>query len=95
YSPRPGTPAARMPQVEKPIIKDRAARLRALGETALNRFLASKVGSTESALVEKDGVARTEQFAMVAFEGALPPGAMANFAITGQAGGQLTGKAVA
>ena len=48
YSPRPGTPAARMPQVAGDVIKERAKRLRAAGEAALQRRLASEVGATRA-----------------------------------------------
>src|ERR1700704_6582569 len=52
YSPRPGTPAARMPQVRGDVIKDRATRLRATGEAALQRRLAAEVGSVRRVLIE-------------------------------------------
>jgi threonylcarbamoyladenosine tRNA methylthiotransferase MtaB len=62
YSPRPGTPAARMPQVEKRVAKERAARLRALGDRQFEKLAASRIGQIESILVEKDGIGRQEQF---------------------------------
>jgi threonylcarbamoyladenosine tRNA methylthiotransferase MtaB len=74
YSPRPGTPAARMPAVAGPVIKARAARLRAAGEAVLVRHLDRRVGSVVSALVERDGRARAEDFSEVAFEGAATAG---------------------
>ena len=52
YSPRPGTPAARMPQVNGDAIKERAKRLRAAGEAALQRRLASEIGATRQVLIE-------------------------------------------
>src|SRR6202012_2836565 len=52
YSPRPGTPAARMPQVEGGLIKQRAGRLRAAGDTALRRRLESEIGQTHEILIE-------------------------------------------
>src|SRR3954465_11315728 len=55
YSPRPGTPAARMPQLAKEGRKERAARLRAAGEVALGRFLEAQVGMRRRALIERDG----------------------------------------
>src|ERR1700754_4731805 len=55
YSPRPGTPAARMPQVEGGLIKQRAGRLRAAGDTALRRRLESEIGQTREILIESDG----------------------------------------
>lgn len=65
YSPRPGTPAARMPQVDRPVIRERAARLRAVGDRRFAAHCASRVGAIESVLVERGGVGRTEQFVPV------------------------------
>src|ERR1700751_2183930 len=62
YSPRPGTPAARMSQVEGPEIKERAKRLRAAGEAALRRRLESEVGKTRDVLIESYRLGRTEQY---------------------------------
>ena len=62
FSPRPGTPAARMPQVEHAIVKERAARLRAAGATALARHLAAERGAMRRVLVERGGVGHTEHF---------------------------------
>jgi threonylcarbamoyladenosine tRNA methylthiotransferase MtaB len=62
YSARQGTPAARMPQMPKPVRRDRAARLRALGDERYKALCASRVGATEMVLVERDGLGRTEQF---------------------------------
>jgi threonylcarbamoyladenosine tRNA methylthiotransferase MtaB len=62
YSPRPGTPAARMPQVEKRIARDRAALLRAAGDRQFAKFCEARVGEIETVLVERDGLGRTEQF---------------------------------
>ena len=76
YSPRRGTPAARMPQVPAPVRKERARRLRAAGEAAAGRFLESRVGLTERVAVEKDGIGRTEQFAPARLEGPALPGSV-------------------
>jgi threonylcarbamoyladenosine tRNA methylthiotransferase MtaB len=89
YSPRPGTPAARMPQVPRGAIKDRARRLRAAGEAALRRRLASELGATREVLIESSTVGRTEHFLPVAIAGEMP-GAVKSFAITGQDGARLT-----
>jgi threonylcarbamoyladenosine tRNA methylthiotransferase MtaB len=62
FSPREGTPAARMPQVPRNVAKARAAKLRAFGERQYNAFCAARVGAVESVLVERDGLGRTEQF---------------------------------
>jgi threonylcarbamoyladenosine tRNA methylthiotransferase MtaB len=66
YSARPGTPAARMPQVDGRVIRDRARRLRARGEVALRRRLASEVGTTREVLIESATQGRTEHFIPVA-----------------------------
>ena len=72
FSPREGTPAARMPQISRRTAKERAARLRALGETQFAKLCASRIGRTESILIERDGMGRTEQFIPVAVERARP-----------------------
>jgi threonylcarbamoyladenosine tRNA methylthiotransferase MtaB len=72
YSPRPSTPAARMPQVASGAIKERAARLRAAGEAALRKRLASEVGATREVLIESATNGRTEHFLPVAIAGATP-----------------------
>ena len=66
YSAREGTPAARMPQVPKPVRKERAARLRALGDAQYKGLCASRIGAIETVLVERDGLGRTEQFVPIA-----------------------------
>ena len=65
YSPRPGTPAARMPQLAHPLVKERAARLRAAGETALAAELRSRVGGETDVLIERPGRGRAEFYAAV------------------------------
>jgi threonylcarbamoyladenosine tRNA methylthiotransferase MtaB len=72
YSPRQGTPAARMPQVDRSVAKTRAAKLRALGETQFRKLMTSRIGKTESVLIERDGLGRTEQFIPVAVAGTAP-----------------------
>ena len=62
FSPRPGTPAARMPQVDRAAVKERAARLRAAGDAALARHLAAERGALRQVLVEAEGLGRTEHF---------------------------------
>jgi threonylcarbamoyladenosine tRNA methylthiotransferase MtaB len=69
YSPRPGTPAARMPQVDKAVAKARANRLRALGNQQIDKLAQSRIGMIENVLVEKDGMGRQEQFLPVAVPG--------------------------
>ena len=65
YSPRVGTPAARMPQVDRSVSKARAARLREVGEKQFQKLCASRVGQLESVLVERETIGRTEQFVPV------------------------------
>jgi threonylcarbamoyladenosine tRNA methylthiotransferase MtaB len=69
YSARQGTPAARMPQVPQPVRKERAARLRALGEQRYTKLCQSRVGVTEMVLVERGGVGRTEHFLPITVPG--------------------------
>ncbi|TPQ38711.1 tRNA (N(6)-L-threonylcarbamoyladenosine(37)-C(2))-methylthiotransferase MtaB [Bradyrhizobium guangdongense] len=69
YSPRPGTPAARMPQVAGAVIKERAKRLRAAGEAALQKRLRAEVGAMRNVLIESDSQGRTEHYLPVAIAG--------------------------
>jgi threonylcarbamoyladenosine tRNA methylthiotransferase MtaB len=88
YSPRPGTPAARMPQVHGQAIKDRARRLRAAGEAALRRRLDAEIGCTREVLVESGSQGRTEHFIPVAIAGDTP-GAVRMLTMKGHDGGRL------
>ncbi|WP_430250873.1 tRNA (N(6)-L-threonylcarbamoyladenosine(37)-C(2))-methylthiotransferase MtaB [Neorhizobium sp. DAR64860/K0K1] len=72
YSPRPGTPAARMPQLDRALVKDRAARLRATGEALHNAHLDRMVGTEQIVIVENNGLAHTENFSLVAVPGLVP-----------------------
>ncbi|HEY7800359.1 MAG TPA: tRNA (N(6)-L-threonylcarbamoyladenosine(37)-C(2))-methylthiotransferase MtaB [Hyphomonadaceae bacterium] len=72
YSPRPGTPAARMPQVVRDVIKARAARLREKGAERLALRLDLHVGARKLALVEKGGRARLPDFSPIRIEGGAP-----------------------
>ncbi len=84
YSPRPGTPAARMPQVPVVQRKERAARLREAGARRLRAFLESRVGTTVRGLVEQGGRGHTDQFAPFRFRGeALPAGEVAQLEVVG------------
>lgn len=93
YSPRPGTPAARMPQVDKAVAKARAARLRALGETQFQKLAESRIGAIESVLVEQPGLGRQEHFLPVAVEGHAP-GEIVPVRITGTTADGLVGEAI-
>src|SRR6195952_4302196 len=89
YSPRPETPAARMPQVRGDVIKDRAKRLRAAGEATLQRRLGAEVGSTRQVLIESATQGRTEHFLPVAIAGDTP-GAVRRLVMAGHDGARLT-----
>ena len=90
YSPRPGTPAARMPQVAGPEIRARAARLRAAGDSAVAAHLKDQVGQTHRVLTEGPHMGRTEQFTEVSFDTPQPEGAIIETRISGQNGHRLT-----
>jgi threonylcarbamoyladenosine tRNA methylthiotransferase MtaB len=92
FSPRPGTPAARMPQLAKAVVKARAARLRAAGDAALVRHLARQTGRTLAALVERPGVARAEDFTEIAFAGDGAPGEIVGLTVTGHDGRRMLAK---
>ena len=83
YSARKGTPAARMPQLAGPVIRDRAARLRGLGDAALARHLASRVGTEQRVLTEGPHLGRCEDFTEVAFADAQPEGTLMTLRIAG------------
>jgi threonylcarbamoyladenosine tRNA methylthiotransferase MtaB len=89
YSPRPGTPAARMPQVSGDAIKARATRLRATAAAALRRRLRSEIGATRHVLIESATQGRTEHFLPVAIAGETP-GAVRALTVTGNDGVRLT-----
>jgi threonylcarbamoyladenosine tRNA methylthiotransferase MtaB len=89
YSPRPGTPASRMPQVAGHMIRERAGRLRAVGEAALQRRLQSEVGASRQVLIEGTRQGRTEHFLPVAISGETP-GTVRTFVIKGSDGVRLT-----
>ncbi|MBB3355929.1 threonylcarbamoyladenosine tRNA methylthiotransferase MtaB [Rhizobium sp. BK049] len=85
YSPRPGTPAARMPQHDRSLVKDRAARLRATGHRLHQSHLDGMVGTRQWLLVENNGLAHTENFTLVTAAG-LRPGELVPVTITGHNG---------
>jgi threonylcarbamoyladenosine tRNA methylthiotransferase MtaB len=82
FSPRPGTPAARMPQLPGTVIRERAARLRDKGGAAYAEHLAQEQGATRRLLVERGGVGRTEQFTLAEIEAA--PGTFVESRIVGR-----------
>jgi threonylcarbamoyladenosine tRNA methylthiotransferase MtaB len=89
YSPRPGTPAARMPQLNGEVIRERARRLRETGETALQRRLDREIDRTRDILIESGTQGRTEHFLPVALRGERP-GAVHRLRIRGHRDGRLT-----
>ena len=74
YSPRQGTPASRMPQVNGIKIKERAKLLRSLGATQVSKYLNSQIGKYHNILMESESMGRTEQFAEVDFQNPQQPG---------------------
>ena len=94
YSPRAGTPAARMPAVDGAAIRDRAARLRAAGEAAVSRHLAEEIGATRDILMESPRLGRTPGFAEVGFDADQPTGAVLRARITGASGATLAARPV-
>ncbi|MEZ6013106.1 MAG: tRNA (N(6)-L-threonylcarbamoyladenosine(37)-C(2))-methylthiotransferase MtaB [Hyphomonas sp.] len=92
YSPRPGTPAARMPQLDKAVVKERAARLRETGEIALKSHFSRHIGEMREALVERGSAARLPDFTPVKLS--RDPGQAGRVVrahITGHDGRQLIG----
>ncbi|WP_096784367.1 tRNA (N(6)-L-threonylcarbamoyladenosine(37)-C(2))-methylthiotransferase MtaB [Rhodobacter sp. CZR27] len=95
FSPRKGTPAARMPQLAGPVIRERAARLRAAGDARLLRHLEAQRGLTHRVLMEGPRLGRTEQFTEVAFAADMPEGRIVSATITGHDQGRLTAEVAA
>lgn len=95
YSPREGTPAAKMPQVDGNIRKDRAAQLRSLGELQLARFLYSHASGHAKVVVEQGNIGRTEHFAEVELDAKHTMGTLIDVEIQGISGNKLTGKVAA
>ncbi|MGA2054287.1 MAG: tRNA (N(6)-L-threonylcarbamoyladenosine(37)-C(2))-methylthiotransferase MtaB [Bradyrhizobium sp.] len=88
YSPRPGTPASRMPQVEGSLIRERAKRLRTAGEAALGKRLEAEIGKTRHVLIESATQGRTEHFLPVAIGGEMP-GTVQRLLVVGHDGARL------
>ena len=89
YSPRPGTPAARMPQVPREIAKDRARRLREAGDAALRRYLDGEIGARRSVLTETNDSGRSEHFTAVRFDRPVEPGIVVDAEVIGHDGRRL------
>jgi threonylcarbamoyladenosine tRNA methylthiotransferase MtaB len=92
YSPREGTPAARMPQVEPQVARARAKMLRAAGDRRRTAWLRGLVGSVQNIVVERSGeTGHAENFAMVRLAAKAPAGSIVAARITGLSGATLTG----
>ena len=89
FSPRPGTPAARMPQVSPAVAKARAAQLRSKGSTAARRRQLSLVGSEQTLLVESRGLGRSECFMPIGFDGEVAPASLVRCRVKELSGDQL------
>jgi threonylcarbamoyladenosine tRNA methylthiotransferase MtaB len=89
FSPRPGTPAARMPQLAREVVKERARRLREKGEAALRRHLDGEIGAARRVMAESAMIARTEQFMPVRLARASVPGTLFDMTVAGHNGKQL------
>lgn len=92
YSARPGTPAARMPQLEGSIIKTRARSLREKGDRAAAAFLQSRMGKTEEVLMESDTRGRTAQFAEIDLHAPVASGTLVTACVTGTNDGRLAAR---
>jgi threonylcarbamoyladenosine tRNA methylthiotransferase MtaB len=88
FSPRNGTPAARMPQLARPLVKERAARLRENGDRALRTHLAAEIGRRRAVLVE-NAEGKSEYFTRVLLAHAVPPGTIVEATIAGHDGRRL------
>ena len=93
FSPRPGTPAARMPQVDRALVKERAARLRAAGDAALAAHLAAERDAVRHVLVEQNGLGRTEHFTLTEID-AGAPGEIVPARVTGRTARTLVATAL-
>jgi threonylcarbamoyladenosine tRNA methylthiotransferase MtaB len=96
FSPRTGTPAARMPQVDRAAVKERAKRLRAAGDAALARYLDGLEGREVEVLMESDSIGRTPQFAEVALaeSSVCLPGSIVRARVGRRQGGRVLGVAL-
>jgi threonylcarbamoyladenosine tRNA methylthiotransferase MtaB len=94
YSPRPGTPAARMPPVPTAVVGERAARLRQAGGAALAAELKSRVGSRTEVLIERPGLGRAAFYGAVNFSGGGEVGAVSPMRLVGSDGRRLVGEPV-
>lgn len=92
FSPRKGTPAARMPQVSRVEVKERAARLRRLGGTVLAQYLDRQRGTIAEVLTEQAGTGRTAQFTEIRLSGEAPASTLLRARVQGNDGQRLSGE---
>ena len=92
FSPRPNTPAARMPQLDGGLIKQRAANLRETAQSQFRNWLARQHGQTTRVLVEKPGEGRAENFARIRLDAKHESGALVDVKINGDDGLMLIGE---
>jgi threonylcarbamoyladenosine tRNA methylthiotransferase MtaB len=95
FSPRPGTPATRMPQLARATVKERAARLRQKGELALAGHLQNQVGGEVELLMERDRLGRTAGFIEMLLTEPAPSGRVVRARVTGSTGRRLHGELLA
>jgi threonylcarbamoyladenosine tRNA methylthiotransferase MtaB len=93
YSERPGTPAARMPAIQKPVRKERAAALREAGVAEARRFFAGQIGRVVSLLTEAEQSGHSEHFAPVRLARPLAAGRLVQATVTGSTGDLLLAEA--
>lgn len=94
YSEREGTPAAKMPQVDHKLRKERAARLRGVGQKQLNKFLNQNINKIHEVIVEKDNIGRSQNFAPVRVGAEYQPGDLVKMRTTAVDGDVLLAEAV-
>ena len=93
FSPREGTPAARMPQLSREIVKERAKRLREAADAAWLRHMERLVGTQQTVLIERERIGRTEDFSLVEVPGSVAaPGEIVPVTVDGHDGAKLTAK---
>ena len=95
FSPRDGTPAARMPQVSRKVVKERANQLRDVGDTALRNYLVDQEGCVAEVLIERDRRGRTRNFAEIVVDEPFPAGHIIHAQVTGVENAKLKGEVVA
>lgn len=97
FSPRPGTPAARMPQLERGLVRERARRLREKAAAGVTAHLDARIGEIHEVLIEKGGSGRTPQFTKVLVNGGeqIAPGELVRVRIEGHDGERLVGQRIA